>query len=879
MTQTDFRNQVDNLMNILFGAGVASHATIIEQINYLVFLRSLSRKDDNAMILDPSAEKIFSGELRKYHWDNLLILNADELFNSLEEVFRKLPEITTNQTIKLLFRDAHVKVFAKPTLRRLVHEIEKMFSDLEKQATAGHTDIFGDMYEYLLSKLSQAGTLGSFRTPRHIIKFIVDVIDPKKSETILDPACGTAGFLVAALKHLEEEYSSDEFKKLDKYPMDLLTPQERDFVYKYTFTGFDSDFDMFKFGLMNLYLHKLEHPNMKRQNTLVDTAGDRTKWDVILANPPFAGALDIDSISEDLRMGTRSTEILFLRYIIDHLSSSGRAGVIVPEGVVFNSTNAHKKIRQMLVEDAGLWCVVSLPGGIFNPYAGVKTSILFFDKSLKDKVKDILFVKIENDGFDLGATKKPINKNDLPIALTAINIYKKAIEKGKMADFDLLLDSNAVATSIENIKKLGYDLTADDHVTLVKAINKVLQSEIKNNGYNLNGEQYGNKVDESNKKWLLLPLSEVFIEIKNGKNVKQIDEKGKYRVSRIQTIANWNVDLNKTKWTNDNVDEKDFLTEGDILLSHINSIEHLGKNALFSGINEKVVHGINLLRLKPNQNLVLPKFISYVLHSKEFISKVLPFAQRAVNQASVNITNLKNITIPIPPLEIQKQLVEELDGYQEIIDGAKQIVENWKPDFKINLKWKKVKIKDVCFVNPKKIELKDIDKSEEISFVPMADLGQNEMFFTPKTTKPISEVIKGYTYFANNDVLIAKVTPCFENGKAGIAKNLENGIGFGSSEYHVLRPNKSILPEIVYVFLTSKEFKNEGKNKMTGTGGLQRVPINFVENWEISLPPIEEQKEIIEQIEKEKAIIDPLKKLIELYQEKINQKIEEVWGE
>ena len=348
MTQTDFKNQVDNLMNILWGAGVASHATIIEQINYLVFLRSLSRKDDNAIKLDPAAERIFSGELKKYHWDNLLIHNAEELFTTLEEIFRKLPELTTDSTIKLLFRDAHVKVFDKPTLRRLVHEIEKMFSDLEKQSTSGHTDIFGDMYEYLLSKLSQAGTLGSFRTPRHIIKFMVDVIDPKKGETILDPACGTAGFLVAALKHLEEKYTSEDYKKLDKYPMDLLSSPEREFVYRHTFTGFDSDFDMFKFGLMNLYLHKLEHPNIKRQNTLVDTAGDRTKWDVILANPPFSGALDIDSISEDLRMGTRSTEILFLRYMIDHLSPSGRAGVIVPEGVVFNSTKAHKKILQML---------------------------------------------------------------------------------------------------------------------------------------------------------------------------------------------------------------------------------------------------------------------------------------------------------------------------------------------------------------------------------------------------------------------------------------------------------------------------------------------------------------------------------------------------
>lgn len=661
MTQSDFKNQVDNLMDILFGAGVASHATIIEQINYLVFLRSLSRKDDNAMILDQSAEKIFSGELRKYHWDNLLILNADELFTSLEEVFRKLPEVSNDPTIKLLFRDAHVKVFDKPTLRRLVHEIEKMFSDLEKQSTSGHTDIFGDMYEYLLSKLSQAGTLGSFRTPRHIIKFIVDVIDPKKGETILDPACGTAGFLVAALKHLEEKYTSEEYKKLDKYPMDSLTPQERDFVYKYTFTGFDSDFDMFKFGLMNLYLHKLEHPNIKRQNTLVDTAGDRTKWDVILANPPFAGALDIDSVSEDLRMGTRSTELLFLRYMIDHLSPSGRSGVIVPEGVVFNSTNAHKKIRQMLVEDAGLWCVVSLPAGIFNPYAGVKTSILFFDKSLKDKIKDILFVKVENDGFDLGATKKPINKNDLPIALTAINIYKKAIEKGKMADFDLLLDSNAVATSVENIKELGYDLTADDHVTLVKAINKVLQSEIKNHDYNLLSEKYQTTLSKTNGKYQIIKLKDYINTITPPKKILKSEflMNGTYPIidQSHEEIAGWTNELSNIVKI-----RKPVVIFGD----HTCCVKYSERD---------FAQGADGIKIIETSEKLLPKYLFYFLKNK-------PIKNTGYQR---HFSKLKDYQLPLPPLEIQKQIVEELDGYQNEIKTLEEEIQKNKDNIKTRI--------------------------------------------------------------------------------------------------------------------------------------------------------------------------------------------------
>lgn len=839
MTQIDFRNQVDNLMNILFGAGVASHATIIEQINYLVFLRSLSRKDDNAMILDPSAEKIFSGELRKYHWDNLLILNADELFNSLEEVFRKLPEITTNQTIKLLFRDAHVKVFDKPTLRRLVHEIEKMFSDLEKQATAGHTDIFGDMYEYLLSKLSQAGTLGSFRTPRHIIKFIVDVIDPKKSETILDPACGTAGFLVAALKHLEEEYSSDEFKKLDKYPMDLLTPQERDFVYKYTFTGFDSDFDMFKFGLMNLYLHKLEHPNMKRQNTLVDTAGDRTKWDVILANPPFAGALDIDSISEDLRMGTRSTEILFLRYIIDHLSSSGRAGVIVPEGVVFNSTNAHKKIRQMLVEDAGLWCVVSLPGGIFNPYAGVKTSILFFDKSLKDKVKDILFVKIENDGFDLGSTKRPINKNDLPLAFETINQWRK------------------------------------DKKIEGKNVKIVNQKEIIDHNYNLNGDQYGSEINEINTKWPIVKIAEI-CEISRGGSPRPIDD----FITNAENGINWikigdvkegekYIYSTKEKIKPEGLNKTRTVKEGDFILSNSMSF---GRPYIMK-ISGAIHDGWLLLRLKNNH--ILADYLYHILSSEKTKEQFKQFATGGV-VSNLNSEIVRNVKIPLPPLEIQQQIAEEIDGYQKIIDGVKQVVENWKPKIKFNSNFEIVKLTDLVEINKKTINPKVTYKDNDFRYIDISSIENGTGRIVSKKEMTGKEApSRARRVFSKNDILMSTVRP---NLKGFAIVDYEVKDEIASTGFAVLSPKNKTNSNFIFYQLFDEFVQNQFISRM-GKGSYPSVNEKDLEEIKIYSTPLENQEKIVGQIEKEKSIIDPLKKLIELYQEKINQKIEEVWSD
>ncbi|MFA6513048.1 MAG: restriction endonuclease subunit S [Patescibacteria group bacterium] len=225
------------------------------------------------------------------------------------------------------------------------------------------------------------------------------------------------------------------------------------------------------------------------------------------------------------------------------------------------------------------------------------------------------------------------------------------------------------------------------------------------------------------------------------------------------------------------------------------------------------------------------------------------------------------------------QIIEELDGNQKIIDGARQIVKNWKPRIYTDPKWWKVKLEDVCEINPKKSEIKNLNTNMEVSFVPMSDLNQKNLYFQVLKTKKVSEVMGSYTYFSDNDVLLARVTPCFENGKAGIAKNLKNKIGFGSSEYIILRPTKKILPEIIYTNIIDNNFNLKGKAQMTGTGGLQRVPVVFVENWIISLPPLEIQKQIVEKIEAERAMVESAKKLIEIYEQKIKDVIAKLWGE
>ena len=247
-------------------------------------------------------------------------------------------------------------------------------------------------------------------------------------------------------------------------------------------------------------------------------------------------------------------------------------------------------------------------------------------------------------------------------------------------------------------------------------------------------------------------------------------------------------------------------------------------------------------------------------------------------QPNISQKIIRNLQIPLPSLSVQEDIVAELDSYQMIIDGARQIVENYKPTIQNNSHWETVRLGDICELNPRKSEVKDF--KGDVSFVPMAVVSETDMYFSVQEQRPLKEVYTGYTYFRDDDVLLAKVTPCFENGKSGLAKNLENGIGFGSSEFFVLRANpEKVLPEYIYYIINSNRFITEGTPQMTGTGGLRRLTKDFVLNYPVSLPSLDEQRRIVSQTEEEIAIVAQNKRLIEIFEKKINDKISEVWGE
>ena len=585
MLDTDTKRRIDTARDILVGK-VPDPKSQVEQITIALIYKFMDDIDARSEELD-GERAFFAGDFAKYGWAKLMdrSLSGQDMVNLYTEAITRMSE---NPGVPPLFRE----IFNNAFLPYRDPETLRQFLRLIDQFTYDHPEDLGDAFEYLLSVLGSQGDAGQFRTPRHIIDFIVSILDPKKDEVILDPACGTAGFLISAYKHILASNVNDEGRT-------TLSPDDHSRLAN-NFHGYDISPDMVRLSLVNMYLHGFSEPNIHEYDTL--TSDDR--WneyaDVILANPPFMSPKG--GIRPHNRFSVKSTrsEVLFVDYMAEHLTANGRAGVIVPEGIVFQSQATYRRLRKMLVEDY-LVAVVSLPAGVFNPYSGVKTSILFLDRALAKRTDNIPFYKVEHDGFDLGAQRRPITENDLPNVQAELAGYLSRLRAGESVD-DLQPALGVMVTK----EKVAFD-----------------------EGYNLSGERYRVNVT-SDSDWPMVKLPDAFESIRNGINVAQRDAIGRLRVTRIQTIADGTVNLLKTKWTDDDVPEDRLMQAGDILFSHINSEAHLAKTAIFPDCKEPVVHGINLLCLRPKTDMIEPLFALYVMKSPYFLDVARSLAQRAV---------------------------------------------------------------------------------------------------------------------------------------------------------------------------------------------------------------------------------------------------------
>ncbi|KNX38268.1 DNA methyltransferase [Luteipulveratus halotolerans] len=443
MITGELKSKVDRVWDAFWSGGISNPLEVIEQITYLLFLRRL---DDRQILAEKKAvlnsgvieDPVFMpGEEQELRWSRFKQLDAESMYELFDtRVFKFLQGLGGDGSTY----GSHMKNarFTIPT-PALLSNVVDMIDGIELT----DRDTNGDLYEYLLSKLSTSGTNGQFRTPRHIIDLMVAMTAPKPDDEICDPACGTAGFLVAASEYVRRQH-----------PGVLSDAKQRNHFHESMFHGYDFDSTMLRIGSMNMLQHGVERPDIRYRDSLSEVAGEDTqRYTLILANPPFAGSLDYESTAKDLlkTVKTKKTELLFLALFLKLLKAGGRAAVIVPDGVLFGSSKAHKDLRKALVEEHKLDAVVKLPSGVFKPYAGVSTAILFFTKTGVGGTDDVWFYDVRADGFSLDDKRNPTEANDLPDVLSRWS--NRAAEKDRARTEQSFLVPKA------EIVEQGYDLS------------------------------------------------------------------------------------------------------------------------------------------------------------------------------------------------------------------------------------------------------------------------------------------------------------------------------------------------------------------------------------------------------------------------------------
>ena len=408
MITGELKNKIDALWETFWTGGLTNPLTVIEQITYLMFIHDLDALDDTrakeAVMLDLPYASLFGPEQRQYKWSVFRDLPAAEMFHIVQNgVFPFLKTLGSgpDSAYSKYMGDA---IFMIPTPQKLSQIVDQM--DALYASGLAAPDIRGDVYEYLLSKLSTAGTNGQFRTPRHIIRMMVELLSPGPDEIICDPACGTSGFLVAAGEYLKEQHREEIF----------YNPARLAHYNAGMFTGYDMDRTMLRIAAMNMMTHGGENPAIQYKDSLSDQNTDTEKYTMILANPPFKGSLDADIVAPGLLKvcKTKKTELLFLALFLRMLKVGGRGAVIVPDGVLFGSSKAHKDIRRELIENHRLEAVISMPSGVFKPYAGVSTAVLVFTKTGHGGTEQVWFYDMRADGFSLDDKRTAVAENDIP---------------------------------------------------------------------------------------------------------------------------------------------------------------------------------------------------------------------------------------------------------------------------------------------------------------------------------------------------------------------------------------------------------------------------------------------------------------------------------
>jgi len=626
MLDNETKSRINTARDILVGK-VPDPKSQVEQITIALIYKFMDDMDKEAVDFGGEAT-FFTGEYEKYSWTKIFDpkIGGHEMLNLYSEAIIKL---NINPNIPQLFRD----IFKNAYLPYRDPETLKMFLKTINEFRYDHSEMLGDAFEYLLSVLGSQGDAGQFRTPRHIIDFMVKLLDPQKSESICDPACGTAGFLISSYKHIVDQNTK-------KTKGDLLTPDDRKRMMQ-NFVGYDISPDMVRLSLVNLYLHGFITPKIYEYDTLTSEERWNEYSDIILANPPFMTPKGGIKPHKKFTVQATKSEVLFTDYITEHINpTTGRAAIIVPNGIVSTGQTAYIQLRKLMVQES-LIAVISLPAGVFQPYSGVKTSILILDRRLAKKTNHILFLKVENDGFDLGAQRREIDKNDLPLALEIFSAYKQALEDGKPFDVD----------SYSNLSLMVQkEIVLDNKDVVLKADRYIISNKISNSNFDL------------------VNINDC-CEFKRGTSITKKDVidgdipviAGGQQAAYFHNVAN--------------------------RPSKTITVSSSGAYAGFVNFHNQPIFASDCFTISPkDENILDVTYLFQILKSKQI---EIYSNQEGGGQPHIYPKHFDDFEIPLPPLEIQQQIVVEIENYQNEIKQFREQISNREQKIKdkINEVW------------------------------------------------------------------------------------------------------------------------------------------------------------------------------------------------
>jgi type I restriction enzyme M protein len=703
MLNATIKSMVDKLWDKLWSDGIANPLTAMEQISYLLFMRRLDaidlKRSQDAKFTGDKYVSTFKGH-QDCRWSKFRNLPGSQMLSHVQDkVFPFIKKIRGGDSFFTKYMAEAVFLIPKESLLvEAVGIIDEIYAEIERQRKEdGETfhDTQGDLYEYLLSEISTAGKNGQFRTPRHIIHMIVNLVDPKLGDEIVDPAAGTGGFLLGAYQHIITANTSAKlrFKDENGFPRgtvgDKLPKKGWDVLSTKTLHGYDFDVTMVRIGLMNLLLHEVETPNFQYMDTLSKRYDEVSCFDVCLANPPFKGSIDKGDINEELSVPTTKTELLFVDRIINLLRIGGRAGVIVPDGVLFGSSKAHTLLRKMLIENCELQAVISMPSGVFKPYAGVSTAVLVFVKG--GQTEHVWFYDMQADGYSLDDKRDKTKENDIPDVLRTW--------KARRSKKDTDRKQKAFFVSAEEIKANKYDLSINRYIEIedeaveyqppkvtLKKLRK-LEKEFGSDLYGLEGmlgtnaptgkplrspflKIFGDPVNNP-KNWETVSLGSQVSEFRYGTSSKcgSSPTPNDLPVLRIPNIVGGSVLFDDLKYASlqSNEIKKLMLRKGDLIFVRSNSNpNYIGRCAVFPG-NKKALFASYLIRARFAPNATLsPLFARILMSQPSFRSQLVREAQTTTGNYNISAKRLAGFKLICPPVDLQKKFVE-LEGNIEAL--------------------------------------------------------------------------------------------------------------------------------------------------------------------------------------------------------------------